>query len=323
MQTGIETGFRAGIGYWLTVAALVCAIPNSVSADLLLAGFAADAVVRYNDSGELVGVFASHATMNGPTAMVYNTAGDLLVLNEFSLNVLRFDGATGAFLGTFISSADLGSVGIGDPSDMEIGPDGNLYITNHFNTAANIWRFDGSTGAYLGTFAFNPPTHHSHGLAMGPGGDWFAGHVDAGIVERYDGVSGVFEGVFTSGPVFPIADLAFGPSHLFMTLDGSGGVARFDATTGAFTDFLIAPGAFESYWGILVDDGILYVANKATGTVKKFDATSGAFIEDFIIGGPGAFDLLPMSAIPEPSCLLAMAATAASVVFVRRRKLTI
>ncbi len=43
---------------------------GTAQADILLAGFAADAVVRYDSSGALVGVFASHATMNGPTAMV-------------------------------------------------------------------------------------------------------------------------------------------------------------------------------------------------------------------------------------------------------------
>jgi hypothetical protein len=51
---------------------------------------------------------------------------------------------------------------------------------------------------------------------------------------------------------------------------------------------------------VTVDGGYLYVANTVSGTVKKYDATTGAFIGDFITGGPGAFDLLPM-AVPEPS----------------------
>jgi hypothetical protein len=188
---------------------------DTARGDILLAGFAADAVVRYDSSGGLVGVFASHATMDGPTAMVYNSAGDLLVLNEFSHNVLRFDGTTGAFLGTLITPTGLGSVGLGDPDDMEIGLDGNLYLTSHHTTGANIWKYDQLTGAYLGAFAYSPPTHHAHGFAMGPGGDWFHGHVDASFVERFDGVTGAYEGIFTSGGgVFPIADMVFGPSVL-------------------------------------------------------------------------------------------------------------
>ena len=72
--------------------------------------------------------------MNGPTALVYNSAGHLLVLNEFSGNVLEFNGMTGAFIGELIGPGPLGSVGVTDPGDMEIGPDGNLYITSHFST---------------------------------------------------------------------------------------------------------------------------------------------------------------------------------------------
>src|SRR5262245_47218245 len=97
--------------------------------DILVAGFDADVVLRYDGGGGFVGSFASDASMNGPTAMVYNGSGNLLVLNEFSNNVLEFNGTTGAFVGTLISPAGLGSVGITDPSDMEIGPDGHLYIS--------------------------------------------------------------------------------------------------------------------------------------------------------------------------------------------------
>ena len=297
---------------------------GTARADILLAGFAADSVVRYNSSGGLVGVFASHATMDGPTAMVYNSAGDLLVLNEFSHNVLRFDGTTGAFLGTLIAPAALGSVGLTDPADMEIGLDGHLYLTSHFNTGANIWKYDQLTGAYLGAFAYSPPTHHTHGFAMGPAGDWFHGHVDGGLVERFDGVTGLYEGVFTSGGgVFPIADMVFGPGVLYVTVDGSGGVAKFSAVSGAFMGYLIAPGAGQSYWGTMVNGGLLYVSNTATGTVKRFDATTGAFVDDFIVGGPGAFDLLAMTAIPEPSSLVLLSLgllTAATILVINRRR---
>ncbi len=269
--------------------------------DFLLAGFAADAIVRYDSSGTLVGTFASDPAMDGPTAMVYNTAGNLLVLNEFFHNVLKFDGTTGALIGTLISSTTLGGAGVTDPDDMEIGPDGNLYVTSHFNTGVNIAKFDGLTGAYLSAFAFNPPTNHHHGLAFGPGGNLFQGNVDTGRVERFDGATGAFLGNFTTGaPVSPIAELAFGPSHLYVTLDGAGGGARFDATSGAFISYLIAPDTFASYWGILVDGTDLYLANKSTGTVKKYDATTDTFLGDFITGGPAAFDIIAMP-VPEPA----------------------
>src|SRR5262245_36779582 len=93
---------------------------SACRADGLVAGFDADAVIRYNSTGGLVGTFASSTSMDGPTAMVFKPGGNLLVLNEFSHNVLEFNGTTGAFIGELIGPAGLGSVGATDPGDMEL-----------------------------------------------------------------------------------------------------------------------------------------------------------------------------------------------------------
>lgn len=154
--------------------------PAAHAADLLLAGFSADKVLRYDGtSGAFVSIFAEHATlMDGPTALVYSPAGSLLVLNEFSHNVLEFDGTSGAFLGTLIDSSALGSAGVGDPGDMELGADGNLYITSHFSTGGNIWRFNSTTGAFVDVFASTGSIEHTHGLAFGLDGNLYQGIID-------------------------------------------------------------------------------------------------------------------------------------------------
>ena len=60
-------------------------------------------------------------------------------------NVLKFDGNTGAALGTFASS------GLSSPYSLTFSPwDGNLYVTS-FGTSSAL-KFDGRTGASLGTF---------------------------------------------------------------------------------------------------------------------------------------------------------------------------
>jgi DNA-binding beta-propeller fold protein YncE len=288
--------------------------------DILVAGFGGDVINRYDGtSGVLIGTFASHATMDGPTALAFNPGGDLLVLNEFSHNVLRFDGTSGAFLSTLITSAALGSVGATDPDDMEIGPDGNLYITSHFNTGGNIWKFDGTTGAYLGVHASNGPPHHTHGLAFGPGGDLFQGQVDARSVERFDGTTGASLGTYAFEPtMFPTADLAFGASNLYVTLDGGAGVARFNSV-GAFTGYLIPAGPGESYWGIMVDGGFVYLGNKATGTIKKYDDATGAFIGDFITGAPAPYDMIRMN-VPEPGGGLLLVGGLGIIAISRRKR---
>ncbi|TAK95281.1 MAG: PEP-CTERM sorting domain-containing protein [Verrucomicrobia bacterium] len=299
--------------------AAVCLIPAASRADMLVAGFSGDAVYRFNSSGTYLGVFASHPTlMDGPTAMVYNTGGNLLVLNEFSHNVLKFDGATGAYISEFISPSTLSGAGATDPADMEIGLDGNLYVMSHFNDFGNIYKFDGSSGAFLGVFAANPPTHHQHGLAFGPGGHLYQGNIVSGLVEKYDGGTGAFLGNLTAAPVGPFGDLIFGPTHLYAAGNAGGGLARFDATTGAFISYLVSPGS--SFWGMTIDGGILYVSNTGTGEIRMYDTTSptDTFLGDFIATGPGAFDLLVMP-VPEPtSAALLLIGGCATFLFSRR-----
>src|SRR5439155_258450 len=81
---------------------------------------------------------------------------------------------------------------------------------------------------------------------------------------------------------------------LYVTIAGAAGVARFNAISGAPDPmgYLIPPAAGESYWGILVDSGNLYVSNTFTGVLRKYNATTGAFLSDTPLGG-GAIDILP------------------------------
>src|SRR5262245_11891127 len=71
-------------------------------------------------------------------------APDVLVSSLFTDNVLRFEGATGAPLGTFASAID-------GPEGLTFGPDGNLYVSG-FNSNV-VARFNGTTGTFINNFA--------------------------------------------------------------------------------------------------------------------------------------------------------------------------
>ena len=278
---------------------------HTFASSLLIAGFGGDAVGEFDRaSGAFTGSFASHPSMDGPTAMVSGSDGNLYVLNEFSKNVLRFNGTTGAFIDEFISTADFIAAGVSDPGDMEIGPDGNFYISSHFsefdspNTA--VWKFDAGTGALLSDFASFGAFSHTHGLAFGPGGKMYMNDLGAAVIRQFNSATGAYIGVFASHPLLSLgADLAVAPDgSLYVTCDGGNGVQHF-SSTGIFLGSLIAPGAFQSYWGILIDGGSLYVGNKATGVVKEFTDT-GTFVADRFTEVPGPFDMIPKT-VPEPS----------------------
>src|SRR6185436_13407054 len=137
--------------------------------------------------------------------------------------VLKFNGTTGAAMGTFIDGSALAAADPGfDPGDMEMGADGNLYLMSHFNGPAGdprgIHKFSATTGAYLGVFSAARPTRHQHGLALDAGGNFYQGNVDARSIEKFNGTTGAFEGTFASeAAMFPIADLAFSSTSLFVT----------------------------------------------------------------------------------------------------------
>jgi DNA-binding beta-propeller fold protein YncE len=303
---------------------LLGTFPDRALAELLLCG--GSSVVRYD--GVSITPFASDPDpggsldspnkMSGATAMAFDPAGNLLVLNEFSKNVLKFNGTTGAYIGPLISTAALASGSITDPNDMEIGTDGNLYIMSHFNEGGkNITRFNATTGALVGVFSASGTEHHQHGLAFGTAGDLFQANLFDHLIERFNGGTGASMGTFASNPGIGTGDLAFGPTTLYVANTAAGGVLRFNALTGTGMPPLIAAAPGETYWGILVDGGTLYLSNTFTGVLRKYDATTGAFISDASVGA-GALDIIAM--VPEPSASLALCALGACAISARRRR---
>ncbi|MDB5324592.1 MAG: exported protein of unknown function [Phycisphaerales bacterium] len=126
---------------------------------------AADGVVR-TDPNNLAGqtfIAAGAGGMTSPTALAFGPDGNLYVANFTSPNgvrtgsVLRFDGATGNYLDTFIPPS------AGVFSDLAFnGPD-LLAVVSDSNS---ILRYNATTGAYGGVF-YNSPTFSIRRVAAG------------------------------------------------------------------------------------------------------------------------------------------------------------
>jgi hypothetical protein len=96
-----------------------------------------------------------------PVVQVFGPSGrhtgglDLYVSNESTGSILRYDGTTGAFVGEFVPN---GSGGLGSPTGMVFGPDGNFYVADSgfFGSSPAVLRFQGpgglTPGAFMGTF---------------------------------------------------------------------------------------------------------------------------------------------------------------------------
>jgi CSLREA domain-containing protein len=106
-------------------------------------------VLKFDDTGTPEGTFASGSGLNRPRGFAFGADAELYVANELGDNVLRFDGATGAFQNVFIAA---GSGGLDAPQNLAFGPDGNLYVLGNSPTGKIIRRYNGTTGAYIDDF---------------------------------------------------------------------------------------------------------------------------------------------------------------------------
>ena len=273
--------FRSAVFAVLGLFLALASVP-AARADLLVSDLDT-AVLRYDDSGAFVGVFASGGGLDSPLGLAFGPGGDLFVASNGTDQVLRFDGRTGAFIGVFASDA-----GLSEPSGLAFGPDGDLYVaTIGLN---QVLRFDGDTGAFEGVFAsgggLSEPTGLLFRLDLATGGsELFVASNGSNEVLRYDN-SGAFVCVAASGGGL------VGPGGLTFGRDGnllvSGGdeVLRFDSETGAFR------GVFASGSGLVAPIGLvfgpggdLFVSSFDSRQVLRFDGGTGTFEGVFASGG--------------------------------------
>src|SRR5262249_37376010 len=143
--------------------------------------------------------------------------------------VLRYNGATGAFLDVFVDNIAHDSSGGFDvgPLGLAFGPDGNLYVTNdELNT---VQRFDGVTGASLGSFGsgnLSSPT----GLAFDGRGHLLVASYNDNTIQEFLAATGAFVKTLTSVGLVDIGFGLGGPEQIVFGPDGQLYVANFNSS---------------------------------------------------------------------------------------------
>lgn len=196
-----------------------------------------DEVLRYEAAtGEFVDVFvtANSGGIDHPDGMAFgpdaNSDGipELYVTGWLSHSVVRYDGATGAPLGTYITS---GSGGLNSPFAFDFGPDG-VYVTSAGTN--QILKYDTTTGAFLGVAA-SEGLDYPRGLTFGPDGLLYVSSGDNDRILHYE-ADGTFLGDYVapgSGGLDNPRSLVFKDGDLYVTATGNREILRFGTTPEA------------------------------------------------------------------------------------------
>ncbi|MBK9339071.1 MAG: hypothetical protein IPM98_22050 [Lewinellaceae bacterium] len=209
----------------------------------------------------------------GPDGMLY-------VVSLPARHVLKFDPATGAFLGYFTSGFDLRN-----PAKLTFGPDGFLYVSQWGDGQGSVLRFDAATGRF---------DRDMTGPLAGPLGCTWDAAGNLYVACFYSKEVWMFraDGQFPAA-VTPPGSLQ-GPSALWFAPDGDLLVAdldhvsikRFRPEGAAFVYREPFADGFGRLEGVATGpDGFLYACDARMNLVKKLEADTGVGVGVYLEGG--------------------------------------
>jgi hypothetical protein len=212
-------------------------------------------------------------------------AGDEILIAGINANsARRYALETGAPLANPVAPGN----GLLEPVSITLGNDGDLYLLTH--TTGSVLRYDGQTGAFLGTFISSGQIGHAHDLAFGPAGDLYVMGA-GGPLLRYDGVTGLPKGgagrAAGDATLVPVSlangdGFAFANDGQIFFADWGGGVIRRYDASGAPKP-LPAGSAGDVFASLGLAAGIaagpdlrIYVGSQADNTIRRYNAQTGA-----------------------------------------------
>jgi len=304
-------------GLAIAALALVALAPSPAHAgynDLLVSNLGGANVTAYNPlTGAPDGSYGTgnllfpRGVVVGPDHNVY--VGDI----GGTQNIQRFDGTTGAFLGTFVNGR---GVNLQNPYGLAFGPDGNLYVSS-FNTN-QVLEFNGKTGASIPFGLTGAPSAsgvsglvNPAGLLFDASGNIFVASSGNGTTQEYDS-QGHYLRSYGAGQSQP-AGIAVGNGILFVALGtpGSGVINEWSLATGALLGQINDPAHINTPGGIIYDPyaNRLYVASNGNDSVLVYNTLTNTLDRTLISGAAGGLHGpidLAYTPVPEPAAFALM-----------------
>ncbi len=208
---------------------------------------------------------------------VFAAASDLFVCSVGYSTVVRYDGATGAYVSTFCSGN-----GLNYPLGLAWGPDNNFYVCSGLTD--QLMRFDGTTGTFINVFTQFESGFFPSGVVLGPDDNFYVTSRNLNKIENVNGTTGADMGTFSTGtqPTNPY-DPKYGPDgNLYVVGSFDNNILRYNATTGAFMNVFTSGATMTDPRGMYFGpDGNLYVSSLNDAKVFRFNGTSGVFMNVF------------------------------------------
>lgn len=289
---------------FLFATALVILTAPAAWADFLVADSGANTVLRYSAATNSYSTLVSgDAALNGPTGLVLDANGDLLVTSRNTSEIRRYHTVTGAFLGSFAPAAPL-------PTDLRFRSNGNLLVAK---LAGNSLEQFAPNGTSLGAFTQNgggdPQLGGAASFTWGPDGNLYVGNFGdlgtgaGGRIYVYDGNSGQFLRQLTPAFLGASALLFDGSGMLWANSVYESRVLRIDVNANGGLGSIVSefsPGANTFPQTMILSpyasNELLIGLGGAGGIFRYgFDGTPGGQVGG-ALGLPGQ-----MLVVPEPS----------------------
>ncbi len=226
-------------------------------------------VMKYDADGGNPEVFIN-VNLNRPQDIIFlEDRGTAIVSNLAGNNITEYDAETGEYIGTF-------ATGLDQPTRMEIGPDGLLYVLQWAGNG-RVLRFD-LNGNALGEFT-TQGVSNSIGLDWDPQGNLYVSSFDAAFVRRYDSNGGDL-GIFISSGLQGPTNIWFQDDGDMMVMDWSGRSIKEFNSNGGLKRTAVS--------GITEPEGVEFLANGdflagagLASAVKQYTA-DGTFVRDVV-----------------------------------------
>jgi DNA-binding beta-propeller fold protein YncE len=219
----------------------------------------------------------------GPDGNLYTAVGTGPGYNTIE----RYNGTTGAFMGTFASGPINGVRTI-------VFRGGYMYAGSEYTN--QVLEYNATTGAYIGVFASagSGGISGDYGMAFGPDGNLYVSGRNSYNVVEYNGTTGALIRTFVaagSGGLNLPEGMAFDPSgtYLYVASSGTGQVLKYNASTGAFVGVGASSGLGTPHNVVFGSDGLMYVSSGGNNRILRF-TKNGTYLDDYVPAGSGGLN---------------------------------